>query len=790
MADISAAQALAMGADAVYLKKRPLPVAPTGYYDWQIKTDLADDREGHSLVGNTISNVQAFDTKGGFKPKLSQVDAFLDTVMHPAAIDDRKGAFTTGLGILALLDPSSDTAKTMNNNLIGNFYNTLPHPPASYLGPNDSFRQADGGGNNLESPDIGRAGTPYARSVQGTVGLPRTSLPDPGLIFDTILKRKGKHPGGMSSLIFAFATIITHSLFRTDYKNIYINNASSYLDLSPLYGDNQAEQDKVRDRASGRGLLYPDTFSDERLTFLPPAASVLLVLFSRNHNFIAKRLLKINERKRWADPVPTDPERLALQDEEIFQTAKLVNCGYFMSAILGDYVGGFLGSSQGFDLILNALDPIENKGLKVDRGLGNHVSVEFNVLYRWHATISEKDQAWTEEVFKGVFGDKPFEELSLKDLGQVSRALANVTPNPAERTFAGLKRGPDGKFNDDDLARIVHDATDHPAGAFRGRGTPSVLRVVEILSIEQSRAWGVCTMNEFRKFLGLKQFETFEDWNSDPEIADAARRLYGHVDNLELYTGIQAEATMPVTDSFRFACGYTATRGILSDAISLIRGDRFYTNDFTSNNLTTWGFQDCQRDMHNGALGAIIPKLLLRHLPRHFPWNSVYSLYPFFTPENMKESLTRRKLNKKYTFDRPEALRVPKVLNSFTGIKTVFNDPSNFKVIYKSQGYGSILMFDEISKHDTDKAMVLHALFPTTESLSHYATWFAASMTKIIKEKTFKYENVTGNYVNIVNDVINVVSGHVSADKLIANLLPDWHRFKDQGKSIGNVHRE
>ena len=100
-----------------------------------------------------------------------------------------------------------------------------------------------------------------------------------------------------------------------------------------------------------------------------------------------------------------------------------------------------------------------------------------------------------------------------------------------------LKRGPDGKFSDDDLADILNTATENPAGAFRGRGTPGVLRLVEIMGIEQSRAWGVCTMNEFRKFLGLKrsslfpvivflvgslglaEFETFEDWNPDPEIA-------------------------------------------------------------------------------------------------------------------------------------------------------------------------------------------------------------------------------------------------------------------------------
>ncbi|KAG5648767.1 hypothetical protein DXG03_000115 [Asterophora parasitica] len=768
MADISAAQALSLGADAIFLKNRPPPDAPTGYYDWQITTDPADKREGHSAVTNLVNRVQTFKAKGGFTPNPKDLDAFFDAATHPTAVDDRKGAFATGLGILARLDPTSDVAKKLNNTVINTLYNTVPHPPASYLGPTNSFRQADGGGNNLGNPDVGRAGTPYARSVQGRAGLPKSSLPDPGLIFDSILKRKGmvNHSGGMSSLIFAFAAIVTHSLFRTDHRNIHINNASSYLDLSPLYGDSQAAQDKVRNKAEGRGLLYPDTFAEERLLFLPPATSVLLVLFSRNHNYIAEKILKVNERKLWSDPPPADADKRALQDEQIFQTAKLVNCGYFMSAIMGDYVAGFLGSSEGCNWNMNAFDVIQGKDLKVERGQGNHVSVEFNILYRWHATTSARDQKWTEDVFNSAFGGKPFDQLSLADIATIAKVFDAVAANPAERTFAGLKRGVDGRFSDDDLAEVLQTATENPAGAFRGRGTPEVLRLVEIMGIEQSRAWGVCTMNEFRKFLGLKQFETFEDWNPDPEIASAARRLYGHVDNLELYTGLQAESTMPLTDGSRFACGYTTTRGVLGDAIALVRGDRFYTSDFTPINLTTWGFYDCQRDLNNGAQGGIIPKLLLRHLPRHFPWNSVYSLFPFFTPSKMRTSLAHQGIAEKYTFDKPKVLPVPKVLNTFTGIKAVWSDPTKFKVIYEKYGYGSPLMFDEATKHDNDKAMVLHALFPEKESLNQHAAWVAAATQAKILEKSWKYTNVRGNYVDVVKDVINAVAAHVAADKL------------------------
>lgn len=62
-----------------------------------------------------------------------------------------------------------------------------------------------------------------------------------------------------------------------------------------------------------------------------------------------------------------------------------------------------------------------------------------------------------------------------------------------------LERQSDGKFKDDDLSRILQDATQHSAGAFKARGIPDSLRVVEIMGIEQARTWGACTLNEFRK---------------------------------------------------------------------------------------------------------------------------------------------------------------------------------------------------------------------------------------------------------------------------------------------------
>ena len=88
-------------------------------------------------------------------------------------------------------------------------------------------------------------------------------------------------------MTFAYASLVTHQLFRTDPRDMSKNNTSSYLDLSVLYGINQTQVDLVRDKEKGRGLLYPDAFAEDRLVLVPPAATALLVLFSRNHNVSA-----------------------------------------------------------------------------------------------------------------------------------------------------------------------------------------------------------------------------------------------------------------------------------------------------------------------------------------------------------------------------------------------------------------------------------------------------------------------------------------------------------------------
>ena len=134
--------------------------------------------------------------------------------------------------------------------------------------------------------------------------------------------------------------------------------------------------------------------------------------------------------------------------------------------------------------------------------------------YRWHSAISEKDEKWTENLYKELFG-KSAQEVSLPELLQgLSQWEHSLDKDPQKRPFAHLQRGADGKFSDDDLVKIMTEAIEDPAGAFGANNIPMALKAVDILGMQQARKWNLGTFNEFRKFFGLKPHATFEDFNS------------------------------------------------------------------------------------------------------------------------------------------------------------------------------------------------------------------------------------------------------------------------------------
>lgn len=407
------------------------------------------------------------------------------------------------IAMTGALPEDSKQRRILTNTMVDGLWDSLQHPPLSYLGDKYQYRTADGSFNNTINPSMGAAGQPYAKSVRSEKKL-HGCPPDPGLLFDLLMARDDatfkENPAGISSMLFYHATIIIHDIFRTNRADDTISDTSSYLDLAPLYGSSVADQMKVR--TGYRGQLHPDTFHEKRLIAQPPGVNVILVMYSRFHNYVAEILLKINEKNRFSIPSKdiSEDERVEQEkklDEDLFQTARLIVGGMYINICLHDYLRGLTNTHHSNSSW--TLDPrveIEKAFLSdgTPRGMGNQVSAEFNLLYRFHSVISKRDEEWlnvflAQEVFPKI--GKPLEKLTPKELIEGLLSFESKIPvEPRERTFAGLKRdSKTGKFNDASLVGILKESMEDPAGLFGSRMVPKALRVVEILGILQSRKW-------------------------------------------------------------------------------------------------------------------------------------------------------------------------------------------------------------------------------------------------------------------------------------------------------------
>lgn len=246
---------------------------------------------------------------GSFKEKKFMAQA-LTTLASGEPMNDKDLLLENGVAMLQSLPPTSGLSSAVSDGFIKMLYNDLPHPSTTIAGPTAKYRRHDGGNNNLWCPEMGKAGTPYARNVP-PMKPKGPNLPDPELVFEQLLKREeGKfreHPSGLNRLFFSFATIVIHECFQTNRENQWINETSSYVDLSTLYGNTEEEQ--VRVRTYENGFIYPDSIASERIMLMPPGVVALLVMFSRNHNVIVKNLLSVNEEGKYRPWDSLDKEK-------------------------------------------------------------------------------------------------------------------------------------------------------------------------------------------------------------------------------------------------------------------------------------------------------------------------------------------------------------------------------------------------------------------------------------------------------------------------------------------------
>jgi hypothetical protein len=701
--------------------------------------------------------------------------------------DDKSYLMEGLIRTAAKLPEDSEFGKTLTNQLLAQLYNDLEHPPRSYLGAQYQYRSADGSYNSLKHPQLGAANTPYARTVKPEA-MQTPARPDAGVVFDSVMTRKHRelHPNRISSVLFYLASIIIHDLFKTDHTDYSRSMTSSYLDLAPLYGSNQKEQDQIRSHVDGK--LKPDCFSEARLLFFPPGVGCLLIMFNRFHNYVVENLAAINESNRFPKPTPpTDPSdeavtkayqaKLAKYDNDLFQTGRLITCGLYINIILIDYVRTILN--------LNVTDSnwqLNPRAKMKDApvGEGNQVSAEFNLVYRWHSTMSDRDEKWTVDLWEDLFpGRDPKSVEKYEFLSKLSEVYKKTPEDPQKRKFADLERNADGTLPDDDLVKILTESIEDCANSFGPNRVPAVMRAIEVLGIDQARAWNLGSLNEFRKHFGLEPHKTFDSITSDKVVAEQLKHLYDHPDRVEIYPGIVVEdAKKPLAPGSGLTPNYTISRAVLSDAVALVRGDRFYTLDYNPRTLTNWGYSEVDFDTSVDN-GCMFYKLFLRAFPNHFTENSVYVHYPLTIPSAMKEVLTDREKAHIYNFDKPKKAGRKDIILDYKNAVSILENKEDFHVTWGtaieylmgSPAKGFMLSGDG-DANARSRAMMTKALY-VSEWDKETKRYYQDITAKLLRQKSARIADF--NQVDIIRDVGNLAHVHFCSEVFMLPLKTDEH---------------
>ena len=345
-----------------------------------------------------------------------------------------------------------------------------------------------------------------------------------------VTRATGPRLSDRSTLLFpSFAQWFTDGFLMTSAKDSRRTSTNHQIDLSQLYGLDDVVQHALRLRSEERGrrgrltsdvvqgeewaprLFDPNGERDPRFDALPLPmkmpdtlpldrratlfafggeranatvyTAALNTLFLREHN----RLCGVLES---AYP--------AWDDERVFQTARNVNIVQLIKIVIEEYINHI--SPYWFRLRADPT-PCYEAGWNRE----NWISVEFNLLYRWHSLVPEA-ATWN---------------------GQV-------------QPMAGARFG-NAPLLADGLGVALDSASCSEVWRLGLRNTPEMLRPVELASVQQGRTNRLASYNDYRERMGYPRVTRFEQISGDPEIVEGLRRLYGDVDRLEFFVGLFAE---------------------------------------------------------------------------------------------------------------------------------------------------------------------------------------------------------------------------------------------------------
>jgi prostaglandin-endoperoxide synthase 2 len=387
-----------------------------------------------------------------------------------------------------------------------------------------------------------------------------------------------------SSMLFSFfAQWFTDSFLRTDLSDRRKNTSNHEIDFCQLYGLNAEVTHALRAHAGGKlkcqeigGEVYPPYLFDSDATtknnwvFSDPAfetmhrRETLEFIFqstpeSRLKHMFATGLeqgnsnvgytllvtIFLREHNRICDVMAAaHPD---WDDERLFQTARNVMTVILLKIVAGDYVAHISSVDFPFKVVPGMAE-------KESWYRTNRISIEFDMLYRWHSMVPE--------------------QLMIEGNGYTSDQYCN---NPDMLVQYGVDR-------------LVTAASRQYTGRIGMKNTPAMFfmpmprhlpdgsvdnRSIHERTVQMGRDFKLQPYNAYRRAFSLPALKSFDELTDDAELKGRLQALYGHIDAVEWHVGIFAEKHKPLA-----MMGELLTRMVAYDAFT-----HALTNPLLSENI-------------------------------------------------------------------------------------------------------------------------------------------------------------------------------------------------------------
>lgn len=335
-----------------------------------------------------------------------------------------------------------------------------------------------------------------------------------------------------SSLIFPyFVQWFTDSFLRSDRHDPRRNSSNQHIDMCNVYGLTPRITHMLRSYKGGKlksqfinGEEYPPFYYDENgkpkeefsglphlldensapkaETFSPEkkqklfAMGIELERANVQIGYVMLNVLCLREHNRVCDVLAKNYP--TWDDERLFQTARNIVIVEFLRIILEDYINHI--TPYHFQLFTDPFAFTNEKWYRL-----NWVSIEFSLVYRWHSMLPDT------LIYDG-----------------------KKVPMPASmwNNDMIIQKG---------LGAIFEESCSQPAAQLGLFNTPDFLVPTELASIRMGREAKLRSYNDYRELCKYPRLTNFSQISSDKNVQRELKRLYGHVDNIELYVGLYAE---------------------------------------------------------------------------------------------------------------------------------------------------------------------------------------------------------------------------------------------------------